>query len=323
MSLPDLNLIRVFVVLYETGSVTQCARRLNVTQPSVSYALSRLRDQLDDRLFVRRHQAMTPTMTAHQIYPDLKAALQTLETHLNSRHHFDPAQCNMRFRLALTDLGEMVFLPTILNHLQSAAPDLELEVVPLQIEDVPEWLTAGQVNAVICSRPIELRSLERQPIARDRYVCMARADTFEEGPMTLETFSQRKQVVVSGASGHSLVEDILHQMNVQRKVALEVPHFSILPSLLMTSGFMSVLPIQIANQFAAGHDLAVRSLPFQVPDFHVSLYWHIHANRSPAQHWFCQAVLEAVRSMNIPEPEVLVSRLFGQIDKPTDSGAAR
>lgn len=311
MSLPDLNLIRVFVMLYETRSVTQCAHRLNVTQPSVSYSLSRLRDQLDDRLFVRRQQSMTPTMTAHQIYPDLKAALQTLETHLNSRHQFDPRQCTMRFRLALTDLGEMVFLPTILNYLQREAPDLELEVVPLQIEDVPEWLTAGQVNAVICSRPIELHSLERQTILRDRYVCVARADTFDDGPIDLETFSKRKQVVVAGTSGHSLVEDILHQLNVTRKVALEVPHFSILPSILMTSGFLSVLPIQIANQFAAGHNLAVRSLPFQVPDFNVSLYWHMHANRSPAQHWFCQALQEAVRSMNIPEPDVLISSLFG------------
>ncbi len=318
MPLPDLNLIRVFVMLYETRSVTQCAQRLNVTQPSISYALSRLRDQLDDRLFVRRQQSMTPTMTAHQIYPDLKSALQTLETHLNSRQHFDPTHCTMRFRLALTDLGEMVFLPTILNHLQKEAPDLELEVVPLQIEDVPDWLTAGQVNAVICSRPIDLHSLERQTIIRDRYVCMARADTFDEGPIDLDTFCRRKQVVVAGTSGHSLVEDILYQLNVQRKVALEVPHFSILPSLLMTSGLLSVLPVQIANQFAAGHDLAVRSLPFQVPDFNVSLYWHTHANRSPAQHWFCQAVLEAVRTMNIPEPDVLIDRMFGKAGMPSN-----
>lgn len=318
MSLPDLNLIRVFVMLYETRSVTQCAQRLSVTQPSVSYALSRLRDLLDDRLFVRRQQSMTPTMTAHQLYPDLKTALQTLETHLNSRHHFDPANCNMRFRLALTDLGEMVFLPTILAYLQREAPDLELEVVPLQIEDVPNWLTAGQVNAVICSRPIELHSLERQTIIRDRYVCMARADTFDDGPIDLETFTKRKQVVVAGTSGHSLVDDILHQLNVQRKVALEVPHFSILPSLLMTSGLLSVLPVQIANQFAIGHDLAIRSLPFQVPDFHVSLYWHTQANRSPAQRWFCQAVLDAVRSMNIPEPDVLIDHMFGTSGIPSD-----
>ncbi|MCH8530379.1 MAG: LysR family transcriptional regulator [Saccharospirillum sp.] len=310
MSLPDLNLIRVFVLLYETRSVTQCASQLHVTQPSVSYALSRLREQFDDRLFVRSQQSMLPTMTANQLYPDLKQALELLETHLNSQQHFDPSTCNSRFRLALTDLGEMVFLPTIMNHLQRVAPELELEVIPLKMEEVPNWLTSGQVNAVICSRPIDLHSLERQTITRDRYVCLARADTFKPGTMDIETFASRKHIVVSGTSGHSLVEDILYQMNIQRKVALEVPHFSILPSLLVSTGFLSVIPIQIANQFAEGRELAVRSLPFQVPDFNVSLYWHTHSNRSPAQRWFCQAVLEAVRTMNIPEPMVLIDRMF-------------
>lgn len=308
MAVHDLNLVRVFVTLYETRSVTRCAQRLNVTQPSISYALSKLRNHFDDRLFVRRQQAMLPTITADQAYPDLKSALEVIEAHLDNHSEFNPADCNLRFRLALTDLGEMGFLPTILSYLRLRAPRLELEVIPLQIQEAPEWLVAEQVNAVICSRSIDLKGLERRTVMRDRYVCVGRQDLFQDGALTIEQFVEMPQAVVTTTSGHSLVEDILQRMNMSRTVALEVPHFSILPSILMETGLLSVIPIQIASQFAKGYELVLRPLPFEVPDFNVYLYWYGESNRSSAQKWFCQTILEAIQSMNMPEPGALMPR---------------
>jgi DNA-binding transcriptional LysR family regulator len=255
---------------------------------------------------------MIPTTTADQIYPDLKTALQILESHINNRHVFNPATSNFRFRLALTDLGEMVFLPTILNHLQKKAPNVELEVIPLQINNVCDWFNTGQVDGVICSCPLNTKSLERKTLVQGRYVCMARADTFRSGPIDLETFLKRKQIAISGSSGHNLIDSVLSQLNIERKVILEVSHFSILPNLLMSSGLMSVLPVQIANQFSDNYDLAVKSLPFDVPDFEVSLYGHTRANRSAAQEWFCETVLEAIRLMRIPELDMLATQRFNR-----------
>nr|WP_163501762.1 LysR family transcriptional regulator [Halomonas socia] len=299
MSLPDLNLIRVFVLLYETSSVTQAAARLHVTQPSVSYALSRLRELFDDRLFIRTHQAMEPTMTARQLYPTLKAALQQLENTIESRQHFTPAACRLRFRLALTDLGEASFLPAILQHLHAQAPEVELEVIPLQIDRADEWLINGQVNAIICSRPIKASSIERRVIARDRYVCLGRPSLFQDAPLDLATFTRCRHVVVASASGHSLAEEKLQELGIERKIALEVPHFLILPKILRQNDLLGIIPVHIARQFAADGSLCIHPLPFEVPDFDISLYWRAQAFHSPAQRWFCSTLSEAIASLDL------------------------
>ncbi|OBX34743.1 HTH-type transcriptional regulator LeuO [Halomonas elongata] len=158
----DLNLVRVFVTLFDARSVTLAAERLHVTQPSVSYALSRLRDLFDDRLFIRSREGMEPTFTAMQIYPSLRDSLAQIDNVLESNREFDPQHSRRRFRLALTDLGEMALLPRILAHIHPIAPDIELEVIALEIDKVGEWLATGKVNAVICSRPITTPGIERR-----------------------------------------------------------------------------------------------------------------------------------------------------------------
>lgn len=295
MSLPDLNLIRVFVLLYETASVTTTAERLNVTQPSISYALARLRQQFDDRLFLRARHGMTPTMTARQLYPPLREALGQLEATLENMQAFDPASCSQRFRLALTDLGEMALLPAIHQHLQKQAPCAELEVMPLEIDRVEEWLLSNKVNAVICSRPITAENLEQRVILRDRYVCLGRADLLGPEPILLEDFLAIRHALVASASGHSLAEDVMRRNGYARKVSLEVPHFSVLPRLLLASDLLAIVPMQIAKEFIHDSDLDYHELPFPVPAFNVTLYWHAGYGRSPAQRWFCDTIVDAIK----------------------------
>ncbi len=64
----DLNLLRVLTTVFETQSVTVAAERLYITQPSVSYALKRLREEFNDELFVRNNSGMAPTPLAAQLY---------------------------------------------------------------------------------------------------------------------------------------------------------------------------------------------------------------------------------------------------------------
>ncbi|QJQ94196.1 MULTISPECIES: LysR family transcriptional regulator [Halomonadaceae] len=289
----DLNLLRAFVLLFETRSVTLTADRLFVTQPSVSYALSKLRELFDDRLFVRSRQGMEPTMTARQLYPSLRDALRQLEATIESGRDFDPASCQRRFRLALTDLGEMSLLPAILHRLHAQAPGLELEVVPLEIARAEEWLTSGTVNAVICSRPIDTPGIERRIILKDRYVCLFDRTRFGDGKLTMERFTAGRHAMVASSSGHGLAEEVLNRLEVPRKISLEVSHFSILPRILHGSDLLAILPWQITTAFAEA-PLEWCELPFAVPEFDVALYWQAQACRSPSQRWFCDTIIEAV-----------------------------
>ncbi|MDW5377623.1 LysR family transcriptional regulator [Halomonas sp. HP20-15] len=296
MATVDLNLVRVFVTLYAARSVTLAAERLHVTQPSVSYALARLRELFGDRLFVRSRDGMEPTFTAIQLYPALRDSLAQIDSVLEGNREFEPRHSRRRFRLALTDLGEMALLPRILAHLHAQAPEIELEVVPLEIDKAEDWLATGKVNAVICSRPIAAASIERRVVLSDeRYVCLLNRDHSTIGDsLSLEQFIQARHAVVAASTGHGLAEDVLREQGLQRKVSLKVSHFSSLPRILQKSDLLAILPEQIASTFAREAPLKVLDLPFEVPPFEVALHWQAHTARSPAQHWFCESIVAAI-----------------------------
>lgn len=291
----DLNLIRTFVTLYEAKSVTLAAEKLFITQPSVSYALSRLRAIFNDRLFVRAKEGMEPTVYATQLYGVFCESLQTIEHTIEGARNFDALLTEKRFTLALTDLGEMALLPHIFKKLQSEAPEVELEVLPLEIDKVGEWLSTGKVDAVICSRRIPGAHIERRVILEERYVCVMHqqfAPVCDQ--LTLDQFMKQKHALVTRSLGHGLAEEVLAEMGLQRKISLLLPHFSVLPSLLKHAPLMVILPDKIANSFAEIVPLKIYPLPFDVPSFEVALNWSRRRIESPALRWFREQIAEAV-----------------------------
>jgi DNA-binding transcriptional LysR family regulator len=291
----DLNLIRAFVALYESRSVTLAAEKLYVTQPSVSYALSRLRGVFNNRLFVRTKEGMEPTVYAGQLYEILRSSLQSIECAIDSAQNFEPISTEKRFTIAMTDLGEMAMLPSIYKKLQNAAPKVELEVLPLEIDKVDEWITTGKVDVVLCSRPILGLNIERKVIFEERYVCAINeqfAPDSEE--LTMELFMNQKHVQVSRNQGHGLAEEVMAGMCLQRKISLVLPHFSILPSILQQTDLMVILPHKIAHAFSQMVKLKIYPLPFEVPTFEVALHWQKSQVQSPSSAWFINILTEAL-----------------------------
>ncbi|WP_349788731.1 LysR family transcriptional regulator [Chromohalobacter israelensis] len=290
----DLNLVRTFVTLYESGSVTLAAHKLNVTQPSVSYSLSRLRELFDDPLFSRTRDGMAPTFCAMRLYTSFRQALTQIEQTLSDAQHFDPEQSQRRFRLALTDLGETTLLAPILRHMRDLAPGVELEVVPLEIDKVVSWFDNKSVDAVICSRDIQAPSLGRRPIIEERYVgLLGRRHPRIGQTLSMEAFSREDHVQVSPTTGHGLVEDVLKERDITRKVSVVVPHFSALPRLLESTSLLAILPEQIAGLFTRQADLKQVELPFDIPPVEVALYWSRQVDDSAAQEWFRRTLIEA------------------------------
>ncbi|WOE77195.1 LysR family transcriptional regulator [Pseudomonas protegens] len=293
MSHIDLNLIRTFVTLYEARSVTLAAERLFVTQPSVSYGLARLRELFDDALFSRTRDGIQPTHLADELYRGFSESLTRIENAVHSTRRFDPATTERRFRIALSDLGEMGFLPLILARLNREAPEAEVEVLPLQVDQAGDWLSSGKVDALICRKNVP--GARSQVLIRERYVCLLsdRHPRIDE-LLSLEQFLAERHIAVTRATGHGSVEDVLKQMNLQRRISLHVPHFSVLPKVLPGTELLAVLPAQIARLFTLEGGLKQLELPFPVGEFDVYLHWHPNSDSSAALRWFCQTVAGAI-----------------------------
>ena len=124
----DLNLLTVFEAVMRERSVTRAAARLGLSQPAVSAALGRLRQSLGDTLLVRSGSGMRPTPRAEQFVGPVSQALDSIERALQLGATFVPASANRSFTLMLSDIGEITYLPRLIQRVQNEAPGVGLSV---------------------------------------------------------------------------------------------------------------------------------------------------------------------------------------------------
>ena len=116
----DLNLFVVLDEIYREGNITRASRQLSLTQPAISHALKRLRQLLNDPLFVRKGSNMVPTPFTRTIIGQVRQALQILEVNLYENRQFDPVHTRRIFYLGLRDSSESIVLPSLVRR--SAEP---------------------------------------------------------------------------------------------------------------------------------------------------------------------------------------------------------
>jgi Transcriptional regulator len=109
LGIADLNLLRVFLAIWDLRSLTAAGDRLGLTQPAVSHALRRLRNLFEDPLFVRRPTGMVPTEAAFRLYPPLAQALSIINDAVQQHAKFDPATARREFRISMSDMSEFLF----------------------------------------------------------------------------------------------------------------------------------------------------------------------------------------------------------------------
>jgi DNA-binding transcriptional LysR family regulator len=291
----DLNLIRAFVAIYETGSVSGAAKRLNITQPSVSHALSRLRDLLHDPLFTRKREGMIPTFNATQLFQAFKSSLDNIEAAISATRHFDPTQSTRCFRLALSDLGELHFLPFLVREFQRVAPSMALEIVQLDSDRIAEWLTTGSVDAAVGNLQLIGERARKRTLFTETYSCLVSASHSTIGAtLTFGDYVAANHVVVAPFTGHHRVEDVMAEMGIERKIGLRVPHFTNLVEVIASTDLVLTLPTRVARAFVGDGRTRALPLPFAIPAFDVNLYWQPQIEDSAAQQWLCDTIWHAL-----------------------------
>ncbi|MGP4016213.1 LysR family transcriptional regulator [Saccharopolyspora sp. 5N708] len=292
----DLNLMKTFVLLYETRSVTRTAEALFITQPSVSHALRRLRRQFDDELFVRSAAGLAPTEIAERMYPRIQQALEVIEETVSGTGRFDPATSQRSFRICATDLGEIGLLPAVLARLEDSAPHCAVEVTPLDMAAAAQHLRQGRVDAVICTPRIDAPDLWRDGLFRERYVglCARTHPRIGEHP-TLAEYLRERHIVVDPAAGHADADQELTRLGHRREVAARVPHFAVLPELLARTRYLAVVPSGVAGLFTRSSDVRTFELPLEIPTVEVSLYTYRRALPAPGIDWLRDLIRRTLR----------------------------
>jgi len=283
----DLNLLVVFQQLHKERRVALVAQNLGLTQPAVSNALSRLRKMLGDELFLRTARGMEPTPYAAQLAEPIAAALASIHDTLERQMEFDPTASERRFTIAMTDLGEIHFLPKLMSRLAEVAPAVTISTVRNTSVNLSDELEAGRVDIAIGLLPQLKAGFFKRLLFRQRYVCIFRnGHPLDRGAITLEDFESAQHVtVVAGGTGHAAVDNTIQRRGVRRNVRLSVPHFIALGHILARTDLIATVPERYVRESMAPFGLTYLPHPVPIPEFDVNLFWHAKFLKEPGNQW--------------------------------------
>lgn len=284
----DLNLLPVIVAMMEQGSVSGAARQLGMSQPAVSSALARLRAVFADPLFVRTSRGMEPTPRTLALLAPTRVALGVVANEILQNMGFDPASSEKTFTLALTDIGEMVFLPKILECLRTEAPKTTLRSVTLPVSQIERGLELGEIDLAVGYFPdLKGNSFFQQRLFSHSFVCLLRAThPIKANKLTPKQFMELEHAVVN-AEGRSqeVFERYLQKQGIRRKVVLTTPHFMSLPAIISKSDLVATVPLAVGTWFASTSRIRMVRPPFDIPTFDLRQHWHRRFNNDPQNKW--------------------------------------
>jgi len=283
----DLNLLRVFDALMSERKVAAAAQRLALSAPALSNALARLRRATGDTLFVRTPAGMQPTAYATGIAPGIAAALATIEQSLAGPARFEARSSRRAFRVAMSDIGEIWFLPALMAALRDAAPQVTLATVRPTTLELKQAMADGSVDLAIGWLPELGAGFHQRRLFSQRYVAlMAAAHPLARGRLSAERFGAARHAVVQAAgTGHERVASLLRRAGVPEPVALKLPHFVAVPYIVGESDLVVVVPEKLAERAAPPFGLVARTLPFDWPTFEVNVFWHQRAHQDGGNRW--------------------------------------
>ncbi|EMU3327593.1 LysR family transcriptional regulator [Vibrio cholerae] len=291
----DLNLLTILEKLLIHKHISQAAQALNMSQPAVSRALMRLREQFGDPLLVKVKNEYRLTSRGERLRGELESSLNTIR-HMLVEETFDPLHYSGVFTIGALDFEMMMIVPKLLARFQQRAPNLKLQIVPynayMPLHDYLEKVA----DLLLYSTDESPTNVFKQRLFNDNYaVVMCRNHPLANQPMTLESYCQSRHVIISGNGlGKTDMDHELKKLNYQREVVASLPHFSMVPELLINTDLIATLPRRLVTHLGQRYEITVADLPFYTADFRVEQFWHLIHHSSPIHQWVRQEIKNLV-----------------------------
>lgn len=285
VDLLDLRLLRLFDAVHATGSITKAADALDLSQPTVSIGLAKLRRHFGDPLFVRTPDGMLPTPLADGLIGAVRDALQALRQVSEWRNAFEAASSSRTFVIAMTDASHVTLLPQLLAAAWEVAPGIRLDVT--RIDDrLPGALQSGDIDLALGLVPGLESGFYQQQLFEQDWICLARQGHAQMAHgLSRRTYQAAGHIGVVYGTGQLLLEKALAAHGIERRIALRLPGFLGLSSILAGSDLIATLPRHIGTTLAERGGLAVHECPFAIDRFFVKQHWHGRYHNDPASRW--------------------------------------
>lgn len=283
----DLNLLNVFDAVMTELNVTRASVQLNMTQPAVSNALKRLRHLLNDELFIKVPSGVSPTPKALEIWQPLREALYQIRQTLEPTE-FNHATETATFTVALNDFSAALILPPLTKVIEAITPNINLRTIPNTHINAVLLLEQAEIDIAIGVFPGSPPRLRSQPLLTSSWICAMRRDhPLARRKLTLDCYAQAKHLLVT-LTGEvtGLIEPLLQERGLNRRIGLTVNQFSIAPQILVNSDLIAILPTRVIQLSGIADQLHLAPVPLDLNPTSVKMMWHERSQQNTAQTWF-------------------------------------
>lgn len=283
----DLNLLVVFQEVFQERQISSVARKLNLSQPAVSNALARLRKTLNDELFVRTSQGMQPTPLAQQLADPIVAALANISKALNQQDAFDASSSQRQFTIAMTDVGEMYFMPILVEQCRRIAPQVQIATVRANSVDLMAEMETGRIDLTLGAFDQVSEALYHRRLFRQDYVCMYRQGhpILKDGVSTKDFLSAEHLIVSTRENPYDKINQSLEKVGISASNSFTVPHFSSVPYIVSSTNLVVIVPQKLAASAAEPFQLSFSKPPIKLPTLQTNIFWHRRFAQDEGNQW--------------------------------------
>ncbi|EQA8943801.1 LysR family transcriptional regulator [Serratia marcescens] len=294
----DLKMLYFFRALYLNGNVSLAADQLDLSQPSGSLLLKRLREEFNDTLFVRVGQKMAPTPCAQQAFTTISMILDLLDNQLVSSLPFDPRTSQRSFTIAMADISQIALVPRLLDICKRQGAT-QIKFAIRHIDDkIYSALESGDVNLVIGYLTDIPESFYQQRLFDEHYVCLSSTThpRIRQAP-TLASWLKEQQVMVQwDGTGHAEMERYLARSGIQLRTKMLLPSFLGVGNIVASTELLATVPEQVAAWCAAAFPCVAWPLPMPCPSFTIRQVWHQRYHHDPGLIWLRQQLAQLTQA---------------------------
>jgi len=292
----DLNLLASLDALLAEKNVTRAAKKMHVTQSTMSGILRRLRDQFDDELLIRNGRGYDLSPFAQSLAISVRQTILQIDSTISAKPLFDPRKDRRQFRIMASDYSTMVYLSAVFRRIGEQAPFLSYEILP--INSPLDHVRSGTVDLCVTGNPYSQAEAAADQLLRtdvlfsEVYCCVVDEDHPLRGINTLDQLFEFPHVTAQFAGVTMQTSELrIGGKRTRGNPTINVSSFNIIPALVRGTRAVGILPSRLTEMAPGYAGLRTLAVAFEMPSFTEHLIWHSRFAYDPAFCWLRDVML--------------------------------
>jgi DNA-binding transcriptional LysR family regulator len=272
----DLNLLVAFEALLEERSVSRAAERMNLSQPAMSAALSRLRVYFGDDILVPHGKRMHPSAYAESLLPRVRECLRGLESLVLTSPGFDALESARTFRLAASDFITAAVIVPLVARLAEIAPRLRLDIM-VPTDQAAQQLDEGKIDLLITPDLYISSDHPAELLFEEQHVIVGwRENPIFQHEVTESVFFGAGHIAVrmGNLRTPAFADRQLELMGRKRRIEITAGSFAIVPWLLRGTSRLALMHERLSRIMSHEYPIAAVPVPFELPPMREMVQHH-------------------------------------------------